>query len=232
MKNLKSRNWFPCRVCRQEHQNPVSSTLCSLECHKQEVGITMREPLKIEIGDTVKIAESSQYYRHDGDSEGVVSMITSGSLYIEVKWDIGYSNCYDNGDLILIKKGKTMKEFTKSDLIKLAQTETVIVKYRDKSYRVFINKVFNGAGWALLDEFSDDLKCKNSGLLDVLSVYKASETRCLSTYLRGEHLTIVWERTEQTEAQKEMEELQKQITKAKDYIEGLMRQAEVLKGKL
>jgi hypothetical protein len=120
--------------------------------------------------------------------------------------------------------GKTM-EFTKSDLIKLAQTETVIVKYRDKSYRVFINKVFNGAGWALLDEFSDDLKCKNSGRLDVLSVYKASETRCLSTYLRGEHLTIVWERTEQTEAQKEMEELQAQITK-------LQEQAKVLQSKL
>jgi hypothetical protein len=105
MRKKKARNWFPCRVCRREHQNPASSTLCSLECHKQEVGITMREPLKIEIGDTVKIVETSSYYpelKEDNPKcEGVVSRV-AGS--IEVEWNNGCSNVYQSYDLTLIKK--------------------------------------------------------------------------------------------------------------------------------
>ena len=40
----------------------------------------------------------------------------------------------------------------------------------------------------------------------------------MGAYLKGEDLTLVWERTEQTEAQKEMEVLQKQATALQEQI--------------
>jgi hypothetical protein len=114
--------------------------------------------------------------------------------------------------------GKTMKEFTKSDLIKLAQSNTVLIKYRDESYRVLINGVFNGVGWATMDDFSDDLKSKAIRRMDVVAVYTSNPLTPLVYQLEGLHLKRIWERTEQTPAQKEMEVLQAKMDELQEQM--------------
>jgi FtsZ-binding cell division protein ZapB len=125
--------------------------------------------------------------------------------------------------------GKTM-QFTKSDLIKLAQSNTVFVKYRDESYRVLINGVFNGVGWATMDDFSDDLKSKAIGRMDVVAVYTSNPFTPLVYQLEGQHLKRIWERTEQTEAQKEMEVLQTQAKALQEQAQAIQEQITKLQG--
>ena len=58
-----------------------------------------------------------------------------------------------------------------------------------------------------------------------MAVYERIKGGCLSDYLKGEQLHLIWERTEQTEAQKEMEVLQEQA-------KALQEQITKLQGKL
>jgi hypothetical protein len=113
-------------------------------------------------------------------------------------------------------------EFTKSDL-----KTGMFVKYRKGSYRMVLGNIITGDGWMSLNELRDDLSEDNTsmGRLDVMSVYVTKSNRAIGEYFKGDSLKLIWERTEQTPAQKEMEELQAQITK-------LQEQAKVLQSKL
>jgi hypothetical protein len=51
-----------------------------------------------------------------------------------------------------------------------------------------------------------------------MSVYVITEKRSIDSYLKGESLSPIWERTEQTEAQKEMEVLQEQAKALQEQI--------------
>jgi hypothetical protein len=206
MRKKKSRTWFPCRVCRHEHKNPASSTLCSLECNNQEKGITMRKPLEIEIGDTVRIAKTSGYYnscfKNNPMCEGVVERIQD---IVVVAWDNGHTNTYQLQHLTLIKKGKTM-QFTKSDL-----KTGMFVKQRDGDYAVVLDKTLSTMSlYTELCNIESSLHHNSIKSCDIMAVYTTARRDTLGCHLSGESLTLIWERTEQTEAQKEMEVLQEQ----------------------
>jgi hypothetical protein len=110
--------------------------------------------------------------------------------------------------------GKTMKEFTKSDL-----KTGMVVRYRDGEYRIFIDKVLMGiGGFNVLSLYNDSLIGINNSNVDIVAVYSMSEARPIDIYLKGEHLTLIWERTEQTPAQKEMEVLQEQAKALQEQI--------------
>ena len=122
--------------------------------------------------------------------------------------------------------------FTKTDLIKLAKTKTVFVKYRNGGYRIYLDGIFNGEGWAPIDVFTESLKCLSSGKLDVMSVYTSSPRDPLLEQLEGEGLTQVWERTELTPAQKEMEVLQAKMDKFQTKMDQVQAQMKVVRDKL
>ena len=175
----------------------------------------MTNQLKIEVGDTVRIAKTSGYYnscfKNNPMCEGVV-VEDCGPL--DVDWDNGFSNTYQSHDLILIKKGKTM-QFTKSDL-----KTGMFVKYRSGDYRVVIGHVLSGTGCATLPQYSEDLKYRGDiyPQLDIVAVYKATRGTNIDEYLKGHCLTPIWERTEQTPAQKEMEVLQAKMDELQEQM--------------
>jgi hypothetical protein len=177
--------------------------------------------LEIEIGDTVRIADSSQYYMYQTKDnprcEGVYTKTYTDSIEdhpYRVEWENGRGNSYNLHDLTLIKKGeKEMKEFTKSDLIKLAQTKTVVVKQRNGDMKLVlgVNLCGNNYKWSRIVEFESDLTNTDWKKFDIVAVYKTSEGSSLTAYLEGHYLTKLWERTEQTAVQKEVEILQAQV---------------------
>ncbi len=111
--------------------------------------------------------------------------------------------------------GKTMKEFTKSDL-----KTGMFVKYRGGSYRVVIGDILSGSGCATLPQYSEDLKYRGNAYvsLDIMAVYKVAKATHINEYLKGHCLTLIWERTEQTEAQKEMEVLQAKMDELQEQM--------------
>jgi hypothetical protein len=146
---------------------------------------------------------------------------------------------YDSGDTLISYTemmqllGKTMKEFTKSDLIKLAQTETVFVKQREGMYMLVLrDRAVGDIAFSLFCDIRENLLANKYEHLDIVAVYKASDIRCLNAHLKGESLTSIWERIEQTPAQKEMEALQAQIDKGAAYMAELHEQAKRLQAKL
>jgi hypothetical protein len=176
-------------------------------------------PLKIEIGDTV---ESSV-----GINKGAVGVCIDicfgGDGTYKISWDDYNDSWVDFKDLTLIKKGNTVKEFTKSDL-----KTGMFVQYRNGDYRIVIGDMLSGDGYATLSSFDEGLKYRPSSkthYMDIIAVYKAGEHATMANYLAGRDLTLIWERTEQTEAQKEMEVLQKQA-------KALQEQITKLQGKL
>ena len=185
--------------------------------------------LKIEIGDAVKIAESSKYshsrYESNPRCEGVCTAVQgSRSLTYHVEWANGHGNYYRLCDLTLIKKGKKeMKEFTKSDLIKLAQTETVFVKQRNGRRKIVLGDNLCGdkRRWTSLSNFGEGLTNHGEKEFDITEVYTTSEGSSLPSYLAGHFLTPIWERTEQTEAQKEMASLQVKMSEMQDQVNAL-----------
>jgi hypothetical protein len=124
--------------------------------------------------------------------------------------------------------GKTM-EFTKLDL-----KTGMFVKYRGGSYRIVIGDCLSGNGCAALSQYSEDLKYAGCAYaaLDIMAVYKAAKGTNLGEYLSGHCLTLIWERTEQTQAQKEMEELLLNIEKGEKAMSVMKEQAKVLQSKL
>jgi hypothetical protein len=115
--------------------------------------------------------------------------------------------------------GKTM-EFTKSDL-----KTGMFVKYRNRDIRLVLGDMITGDNWSELETYDINLSCKPNKARDIMSVYTANENTSLQLYLKGQCLKLIWERTEQTPAQKEMEDVLAQISK-------LQEQAKVLQSKL
>jgi hypothetical protein len=173
--------------------------------------------LKIEIGDTVRIAESSKYYKHGVNNptcEGVYNKDDGcSSLSHRVDWANGMSEWYNLHDLTLIKKGKTM-QFTKSDL----KTGVHFIYNRSGEYKIVLDTMLCGDSYTDLSEITEKLSHKSYRELDIMAVYVITEKRSLNKYLKGESLTPIWERTEQTEAQKEMEVLQQQAKALQEQI--------------
>jgi hypothetical protein len=122
--------------------------------------------------------------------------------------------------------GKTM-EFTKSNL-----KTGMFVRYRNGDYRVVIGDCLSGDGCAALPQYSEDLKYKGITImaLDIMAVYKAAKGTNISEYLSGHCLTLIWERTEQTEAQKEMELLQAQAKALQEQAQAIQEQITKLQG--
>jgi hypothetical protein len=93
--------------------------------------------------------------------------------------------------------GKTV-EFTKSDLIKLAQSETVFVKQRDDNYGLALKDyAASSKHFHLYSDIDDNLIHSTHKSLDIMAVYKTLRIRCLDAHLNGQDLALIWERTEQ-----------------------------------
>jgi hypothetical protein len=111
--------------------------------------------------------------------------------------------------------GKTM-QFTKSDL----KSGLHFVKDRDGVFYAVCRNTFCGLNeFFILSRFDDKLISMNghSGM-DIVEVYETYKDRSMSSYLKGLGLRRVWERTEQTPAQKEMEVLQAQAKALQEQI--------------
>jgi hypothetical protein len=115
--------------------------------------------------------------------------------------------------------GATMK-FTKSDL-----KTGMFVKYRNGDIRLVLGDTLTGDLWASLRAFNIDLSNHKDKDRDIMSVYVVTTKSTLSDYLAGNGLKCIWERTEQTPAQKEMEVLQSKM-------DDIQKQMEVVKAKL
>jgi hypothetical protein len=186
---------------------------------------------QIEIGDTVRISDKSGHYGSGSSNpmgEGISIAHKDDDWPYRVLWPDGQTNSYKSYDLILIKKGKTMK-FTKSDL-----KTGMFVKHRAGDYKIVTEQgVSNVSCHVHYDAFSENLlRLGGSPESDIMSVYKTSKSRCLAAHLDGVDLFLIWERTEQTPAQKEMEALQAQIDKGAAYMSELHEQAKRLQAKL
>jgi hypothetical protein len=180
--------------------------------------------LEIEIGDTVRISEDSKYYKNgvtNPTCEGVtIEPLRYSDWPYRVRWLNGEENAYKLQDLTLIKKGKTM-QFTKSDL----KTGVHFIYNRSGEYKIVLDTMLCGDSYTVLSQITEKLRHKAYRELDIMAVYVIAEKRSLNSYLKGESLTPIWERTEQTEAQKEMEVLQQQA-------KALQEQITKLQGKL
>ena len=108
---------------------------------------------------------------------------------------------------------KDMKEFTKSDL-----KTGMFVKLRNGYFSIVLGDIISGEGWGELSNYNDDMLNKVYDVRDIVAVYERIKGGSLSYYLEGHGLKIIWERTEQTEAQKEMEVLQEQAKVLQEQI--------------
>jgi phage tail protein X len=173
--------------------------------------------LEIEIGDTVSFLTHREYTR----SLGVcIDICFGGNGTYRISWDDYNASWVDFKDLTLIKKGKTM-QFTKSDL-----KTGMFVKHRDGDYAILLEDTATGR------KHYTELHCITEALLssiergnDITHVYVKAEPRSMNSHLKGLGLRCIWERTEQTEAQKEMKVLQEQA-------KALQEQITKLQGKL
>jgi hypothetical protein len=187
--------------------------------------VNIMKRLEIEIGDTVRIAESSVHYnttrRSNPRCDGIVQEICS---HIDVDWENNTSNTYQSSDLILIKKGKTM-QFTKSDL-----KTGMFVKQRDGMFMLVLEKA--AVGRTCFTNLADVKENLLSGYahLDIVAVYEALYGGIVNDYMRGEDLTLIWERTEQTEAQQTEAQKEMEVLQAK--MDELQEQMKVVKAKI
>jgi hypothetical protein len=126
--------------------------------------------------------------------------------------------------------GKTMKEFTKSDL----KTGVHFVNDRDGVLHAVCRNTFCGLnGFVGLSSFSDELvNIKGNPEMDIVEVYETFESRSMTSYLKGLGLRRIWERTEQTPAQKEMEVLQVKMNESQAKMNELQAQMKVVQAKL
>jgi hypothetical protein len=153
-----------------------------------------------------------------GSREGLIGFDTDGD---SGTW-VGFNNTkivtYTEMMQLL---GKTMKEFTKSDL-----KTGMFVRNRGGDYKVVIGDVLSGLdACTTLGNFSDSLISNNCEGYDIVAVYEVKGTVYLRTYLNGSSLEVIWERIEQTPVQKEMEVLQAKMDE-------LQEQMKVVKAKL
>jgi hypothetical protein len=125
--------------------------------------------------------------------------------------------------------GKTM-QFTKSDL----KTGVHFVKDREGTFAAVFKNVFCGNdGFVRLSSFNDELENANgNNEMDIVEVYETDKDRSMTSYLKGLGLRRVWERTEKTPAQKEMEVLQVKMMESQAKMNELQAQMKVVQAKL
>ena len=183
----------------------------------------MTNQLKIEVGDTV---ESSVGINKG--ARGVCIDAYFGYKSYKISWDY-YNAWVDFKDLTLIKKGKTM-QFTKSDL----KAGVHFVKNREGIFSAVCRNVFCGeVGVVRLTDFNDELlNIKGNPEMDIVEVYETDKDRSMTSYLKGLGLKRIWERTEQTPAQKEMEVLQVKMNESQAKMNELQAQMKVVQAKL
>ena len=110
--------------------------------------------------------------------------------------------------------GKTMKEFTKSDL-----KTGMFVKHRDGDYAVVLDNDLSGLEhYVSLDTITPKLISSCLTANDIMFVYVKAERCCMNSHLAGLGLRRIWERTEQTPAQKEMEVLQAKMDELQEQM--------------
>jgi hypothetical protein len=130
--------------------------------------------------------------------------------------------------------GKAMKEFTKSDL-----KTGMFVKQRNGNFKVVLGDAICGDNnnYGRLDEYKENLIniCKNTAH-DVMAAYNPEKGASLTSYLKGNNITLIWERIEQTPAQKEMEVLLTNMVtleyETKSKMEEIQKQIKVVQAKL
>jgi hypothetical protein len=109
--------------------------------------------------------------------------------------------------------GKTM-QFTKSDL-----KTGMFVKHRDGDYAVVLDNDLSGLEhYVSLDTITPKLISSCLTDNDIMFVYVKAERCCMNSHLSGLGLRRVWERTEQTPAQKEMEVLQAKMDELQEQM--------------
>jgi hypothetical protein len=141
---------------------------------------------------------------------------------------------YDSGDTLISYTemmqllGKTMKEFTKSDL-----KTGMFVKQREGMHMLVLeDRAVGNTGFTLLSDVRHNLLASVYKHLDIVAVYKASGDGVMTDYMEGNELTLIWERTEQTPAQKEMEVLQVKMNESQAKMNELQAQMKVVQAKL
>jgi hypothetical protein len=124
--------------------------------------------------------------------------------------------------------GKTM-QFTKSDL-----KTGMFVKHRGGAYNVVLGNNLNGHDYfGYISGYSDDMTVTNYvSEWDIVAVYNVTRNASLNNYLKGDCLTLIWERTEQTPSQKEMEVLQAQAKALQEQAQAIQEQITKLQGTL
>jgi hypothetical protein len=173
--------------------------------------------LEIEIGDTVSFLPHKNYNQCQGVC---IDICFGGNGTYRISWDDYNASWHKRSDLTLIKKGKTM-QFTKSDL-----KTGMFVKQRDGMYMLVLeDRAVGDTGFTLFCDVQESLLANKYEHLDIVAVYKASGDGVMTDYMAGNELNLIWERTEQTEAQKEMAILQEQA-------KALQEQITKLQGKL
>jgi hypothetical protein len=123
--------------------------------------------------------------------------------------------------------GKTMK-FTKSDL-----KTGMFVKQREGMYMLVLeDRAVGNTGFTLLSDVRQNLLASVHKNLDIVAVYRPSGVGVMTGYMLGNDLNLIWERTEQTPAQKEMEVLQAKMDESQAKMNELQAQMKVVQAKL
>jgi hypothetical protein len=123
-------------------------------------------------------------------------------------------------EMMQLLTGKPM-QFTKSDL-----KTGMFVRQRDGDYAVVLDKTLSTMRlYTELCNIESSLHHNSIKSCDIMAVYTTASRDTLGCHLSGESLTLIWERTEQTEAQKEMEVLQAKMDE-------LQEQMKVVKAKI
>jgi hypothetical protein len=135
-------------------------------------------------------------------------------------------------EMMQLLTGKSMKEFTKSDL-----KTGMFVNLRDGSFAMVIGESISKLNWWIgLVGYNDTLESAANNNYDIMAVYEAAGTRAINMYLKGDCIKLIWERTELTPAQKEMEVLQAKMDELREQnkssINALYEQMEVVRAKL
>jgi hypothetical protein len=124
--------------------------------------------------------------------------------------------------------GKTMKEFTKSDL-----KTGMFVKQRDGDYAIVLDETLSTMRmYTELRNIASSLYHNSIKSSDIMAVYTTASRDTLECHLDGESLALIWERTEQTPAQKEMEVLQVKMNESQAKMNELQAQMKVVQAKL
>lgn len=107
--------------------------------------------------------------------------------------------------------------FTKDDLV----AGKHVVECRNGNRYVLVDKDvllgLDSTGWNTIDEFEENLAYKDNDCWDIMKVYGVIQKN-LHTY---EHLPIVWERTEKSQAQLQYEECQAKMKELQTQLDKL-----------